>query len=106
MTITYEILKYDSEWVLWKNIETTNGIGSMQVIKGSKAECQKKLEELNGNRNIKRKSIYFRKQQLSVSSKESDVRKKHAKEIEYFKKELEKKEKELNELRYKQQELF
>lgn len=48
MKVTYEITKNIFNCTLWKNLETERGVGCFKVLSGTRKECRKKLEEING----------------------------------------------------------
>lgn len=81
MTITYEVLKHESNWVLWKNIECERSISSIAMAIGTKKECQERLEELNGSRVRKAKSKkYNARKQSSTPVKSNKATKKRLSE--------------------------
>lgn len=80
--MTYENIKHGSDWVLWKNVETDHGIGCHKIMIGSKAECQKRLEELNGtgNRKTKSKKQRIGRKQSTTSRKNKATKKRDKKQ--------------------------
>ena len=51
--ITYSIQYKNGQWVIWKDIEKEKSISCIVIYKGTRKECQQRLEELkNGQRRI------------------------------------------------------
>lgn len=77
MKISYEIARNLFNWTLWKNIETERGVGCFKVLSGTRKECRKKLEEINGTGTgeTKSKKQRIRRKQSSTLRKDKATKK-------------------------------
>lgn len=87
--VSYEILKNGyGEYVLWKNVDEQDffnahgAIITCPIMIGSKAECQKRLEELNGTgiRKTKSKKQRTGRKQSTTSRKNKATKKRDKKQ--------------------------